>query len=191
MLRSLTLDNIGEPALTLAAAKSYLRVMHDDDDDDIDALIREAYGKAEARTGRQLRTATATLTLSEFPPNGGLIVLPCPPLAVVTSLSYYDTNGDEQTIEDFQHLSALIPGVIDTAVTMSSWPTTQTRLDAVTIVFECGGIEPEQIVSAIKLMLNLDYNEIEEPRASQMGRRIDALLHGYTIRDPRLYGITR
>ncbi len=191
MLRSLKLDDIGEPALTLEAAKSYLRVMHDDDDDQIVSLILEAYGKAEARTGRKLRTATATLILSNFPRDGGMIVLPYPPLVSVTSISYYDTNGTEQTIDDFQQASASIPGVIDTAVDVTSWPATQIRLNAVTIVFECGGYEPEQITSAIKLMLNLDYNEIEEPRASQMGRRIDALLHGYTIRDPRLYGITR
>lgn len=190
MLRSLTISNVGETLLTLAEAKQYLKIYHDDDDSEILQLLAEAYGKAEARTGRQLRTASAVLTLDRFPPNGQPIVLPRPPLVSVESVNYFNAANESQSLTGFQLGSALVPGIIALPTTSTRWPDTKERIDAVTVTYSCGGVEPEQVRSAVRLMLDLDYNAIEGQRADQINRRIDALLHGYIIRDPRLYGVT-
>lgn len=190
MLRSLTISDVGECPLTLADAKQYLKVYHDDDDTEILQLLAEAYGKAEARTGRQLRTATAVLKLNQFPTDGAPIVLPRPPLVSVASITYFNRANESQSLTGFQLGSALVPGIIALPLGSTRWPDTAERLDAVTVTYSCGGVEPEQIRSAVRLILDLDYNAIEGQRADQINRRIDALLHGYIIRDPRLYGIT-
>ena len=190
MLRSLTISNVGDCLLTLEDAKQYLKVFHADDDQEIQQLLAEAYGKAEARTGRQLRTATAVLTLNQFPTEGAPIVLPRPPLVSVDSITYFNTANESQTLTGFQLGASLVPGIIGLPLGSTSWPATKERIDAVTITYQCGGAEPEQVRSAIRLILDLDYNAIEGQRADQINRRIDALLHGHTIRDPRLYGVT-
>ena len=61
-------------------------------------LVTAAEEWAESATGRQLITATWTLSLCDFPDDSDdPIVLPKAPLQSVTSVKYYDGDGVQQT----------------------------------------------------------------------------------------------
>lgn len=190
MRRSLTISNVGEPALTLETAKAYLRVLHSDDDEFLTRLIRMAFDHCEARTGRQFRGASAVLRMSAFPADGGQIVLPRPVVASVESVKYYDTTNTLRTLTGHQVQTDLVPAVIDPPVDDTEWPDTITRIDAVEIAYTCAGDYPERIEAAVLAWLDVFYNDLDPAKEDRLKRRIDNILGGMTLRDPRLYGVT-
>jgi len=62
--------------VTLADAKAWLRVEHDDDDDVIAALIAGARSHVEAQTRRALITQSWRLVLDRWPRDGRIAALP-------------------------------------------------------------------------------------------------------------------
>jgi len=83
---------------TVADAKSFLRVEHDDDDALIAALIASARGQVEALTRRGLITQTWRLVLDGWPPDGR-IAPRLAPLRAVTAARVYDAAGDAAAID--------------------------------------------------------------------------------------------
>jgi uncharacterized phiE125 gp8 family phage protein len=78
--------------------KPGLRLTEETEQDWIESiLVRAAEGWAESITGRALITQTWQLRLPYFPPSGGRITIPNPPLQSISSITYVDPNGDEQT----------------------------------------------------------------------------------------------
>ena len=75
--------------LSLADAKAFLRVEHNDDDALIAALISAARGQVEARTRRALITQRWRLVLDAWP-RDGRIVVPLAPLRQVVAARVYD-----------------------------------------------------------------------------------------------------
>ena len=102
--------------LSLADAKVYLRVAHDDDDDVIAALIAAARIHVEATTRRALITQTWRLTRDAWPRDGRIAVLPAP-LRSLVAARVYDADGVAQTIDlqSFVLDIAAAPGVISFA----------------------------------------------------------------------------
>lgn len=82
--------------VSLVAAKTHLRVDIDDEDAYIETLITVASNWAEETTSRSLTTQTWTLYLDDWPQHD-YIRLPRPPLQSVTSVEYYDTDGNSST----------------------------------------------------------------------------------------------
>ena len=101
-----------ETAITLAEAKTHLRLEGSDDDTYLNALISTAQFAVEKYTGRAITNQTLKLGLDGLPyaddnkyyPEGfftapdinrslGYIVLPRPPLVSVTHLKYYDEDN--------------------------------------------------------------------------------------------------
>lgn len=83
------------PALepvSLADAKHFLRVEHDDDDDVIAALIAAARVHVEAQTRRALIDQTWRLVRDVWPASGRLPVLPVP-LQEVAAIRVFDADG--------------------------------------------------------------------------------------------------
>lgn len=165
MGRSQTVAPATEP-LSLADAKLHLRVVSDDDDDLITALIQGAREYVETFLRRQLVTATWAMTLDEFPDSDGDITLPLPPLASVTSIAYVDGDGDDQTLDSANYTvhTNCEPGKITLAYG-ESWPSTRDQPDAVTVTFVAGygaaAAVPAGIVAAIKLVLGDLYENRE------------------------------
>lgn len=93
--------------LSLAEAKAFLRVEHDDDDDVIGVLIASARIHVEALTRRALITQIWRRTLDAWPADGRLIVLPAP-LAALVAVRVYDSDGTPSAL-DLQNF------VVDTA----------------------------------------------------------------------------
>jgi uncharacterized phiE125 gp8 family phage protein len=76
--------------LSLADAKAFLRVEHDDDDALIETLIRGARGAVEARTRRALITQSWRLVLDAWP-RDGRIAAPLAPVRTLTAARVYDS----------------------------------------------------------------------------------------------------
>lgn len=154
--------------MTAAETKVYRRVDTDDttQDDVITSLIMAARAYVETYTGRQLVTATWTMTLDCFPAE---IKVPRPPLQSVTSINYVATDGTSTLLaaSDYQVSATVEPGRIVPAYGVS-WPDTRAQLAAVTIVFVCGygaaAAVPALIKAAMGLLIGCWY-EKREPTA--------------------------
>lgn len=79
--------------LSLAEAKAFLRVEHDDDDDIIAALIAGARIHVEAQTRRALVTQTWRLTRDCWPQHGRIEVRPAP-LRTLDAARIYDRDNN-------------------------------------------------------------------------------------------------
>lgn len=104
------------PALepvSLADAKLFLRLAHDDDDDVIAALIAAARLQTEAQTRRALIDQNWRLTCDVWPASGRLPVLPVP-LKQVTAIRVFDADGTPHTLDvgDFEIDTASAPAVL-------------------------------------------------------------------------------
>jgi uncharacterized phiE125 gp8 family phage protein len=84
--------------VTLAEAKAYLRVEHDDDDDVIAALIAGARVHVEAQIRRALITQSWRLIRDAWPADGRMTVLPAP-LQALTAARVYRLDGSTQAID--------------------------------------------------------------------------------------------
>src|SRR5690606_20838877 len=87
-----------EEPVMLEEAKLHLRVDTTDEDTLISSLIVSAREHVEAFQLRALVTQTWRLSLDEFPA-GRVIRLPRPPLQSVTSITYIDPTGAQQTLD--------------------------------------------------------------------------------------------
>jgi uncharacterized phiE125 gp8 family phage protein len=95
---SILLTGPAAEPVTLAEAKLFLRVEHDDDDDLIEALIAGSRIHVEAQTHRALITQSWRLVRDAWPDNGRLGVLPVPLLSLVAARTY-DAAGSAHTID--------------------------------------------------------------------------------------------
>jgi uncharacterized phiE125 gp8 family phage protein len=104
------------PALepvSLADAKHFLRVQHDDDDNVIAALIAAARVQVEAQTRRALIEQAWRLVRDVWPAAGRLPVLPVP-LIAVTAIRVFDADGAPQVldVDDFAVDTVSAPAVL-------------------------------------------------------------------------------
>ena len=84
--------------ITLADAKAYLRIDHDDDDGTIVALIAGARSHVEAQTRRALITQVWRLVRDAWPADGRIAALPVPLIEIVAA-RVFDEDGTPQTID--------------------------------------------------------------------------------------------
>lgn len=124
--------------VTLPRAKLNLRVDHGDEDDLITDLIIAARLECEYRVQRTLVNTGWTWALDAFPPAGGILVLPMPPLVSLSAITYVDPAGATQTLAaELLHFDVLgQPGRV--APASGSWPATADRINAVTITYTAG-----------------------------------------------------
>lgn len=122
--------------ITLADAKSHLKVDVTDDDSYITSLITVARTTAEQRTARTFNTSTWVYTLDSFP---DAIQVPRPNLLTVTSLQYIDANGTLQTWNSTNYIvdTASEPGYVVPAYGVA-WPATQARINTVILTYTAG-----------------------------------------------------
>ena len=84
--------------LTTAEAKAQCKVDISDDDTLIDSLVSAATAFCEQEIYGHRQFLTATYDVPVVCWWEGLLKLPRPPLASVTHVKYYDTNGTQQTL---------------------------------------------------------------------------------------------
>lgn len=160
-------------ALSLEEAKRQVRRFDNDEDADIEAIVREATEFVEEETRRKLLSTTYDLRLCAFPA-AGWIEIQRPPLQSVTSVTYYDQAGAQQTLATSVyrvHAPSQPTGrrgwieLVDGQV----WPVTAERDDAVTVRFVAGyGADASTVPAALRRALKLlvsHWYENREPTA--------------------------
>lgn len=179
-----------EPLTTLEAGL-HLRVEPlSEDDPYIDALITAARQHVEQHLGRALVTQTWEAVLDEFP-EGDEIRLSKGALQSVTSVTYLDSAGAQQTLatSEYQVDTASVPGRIVLAPS-ESWPDTDSdRVNAVRVRFVAGygaaSAVPQPIKAAMLLLIGHLYEHREEEVVGTITSRFsfatDALLSPYRI----------
>lgn len=156
----MALSLVTGPALEpvfLAEARAQCKVDIPDEDATIAGYLLTAREYVETATGRSLLTQTWELTLDAWPEQ---IVLPRPPAQSVTSVTYLDDAGNQQTLDPSQYrLVKLATG--DWAVVRAynvTWPMVRSIEACITVRFVCGygsapGAIPESLRQAILLLV--------------------------------------
>jgi uncharacterized phiE125 gp8 family phage protein len=163
---------------------------------DFDTLIND-YIKAarmyiEAKTGRQICTATYDLITDRLPAGRNVINVPKGELQSVTHIKYIDTDGAQQTLSSSKYKvsDSREPAIIQPAYD-EVWPVSRREIDAVEIRFVCGygdsDVTPEGIKQAA-LMLVAHWFENREAvivgtNVATVPLAVDALLTQYQLGD--------
>ncbi|RAI44097.1 head-tail connector protein [Rhodoplanes roseus] len=156
-MSSMLLAGPASEPLTLAEAKAYLRLDHDDDDALIAALITSARRLVETATRRALIAQTWRLVRDAWPAGGRLKVLPAP-LRTVVAARVFDADGMPRPIDPsaFSLDVAAAPGVI--SVPLHAVPAPGLRIAGIAIDVSVGYGEdaaevPAPLVQAVRLWL--------------------------------------
>jgi uncharacterized phiE125 gp8 family phage protein len=165
--------------ITLTEAKAQLRLDTSDEDTFVSSLIAAARELVESDTWRQLVTATWIQYRQKFPAGLRPIELDHPPLQTVSSITYYDTAGDEQTLSSATyHVDGTrAPGAIH-LVNGNSWPATEPgRPNAVAVTYVAGygaaSAVPDRAKHAIKLLLGHWFNNRESVLIGTISKEVE------------------
>ncbi len=168
-------------AITLSEAKAHCRVSATDEDDLIESLIAAASEYVEKYTGRSILAQTWRLSLDCFKDE---IILPYGPVQSVTTVAYYDGEGVDQTLATGWLLNNTVePERIEREVD-ASWPSTQTRFDAVRITYVTGfATVPAPIKHAMLLLIGhwFEHREAVGDMMQELPMAVDALLANYRV----------
>ncbi len=170
----------------LDAAKTRMRIEHDDEDDLIESLIAAATDDAENRLHRALLPQTWALSLDELP---GYIVLPWPVARSVT-IEYRATAGAWTSIDaDEIFLSTGPPSFVMPSYGLS-WPTPIDHPDAARVTFEAySWSAPALVPAGIRQWILARVGELHEqleasgPVVLHSHKFIDNLLAPWIVPD--------
>lgn len=187
------IEGAEELVITLEDAKKSLHVDTNADDDHIAALVDAAVGYIEIVTGRKLRRQTWQLTLPGFPDPTGRIELPYGPTVTVSSVTYLDGDGTEQTLAASQYRVAITSDFFGAEILLAAdvtdWPTSvQTNQpDAVRVIFDTGYVSttspednavPKALIQAILMMVRKLY---DEPGAGDIPPVVETLIAPFKV----------
>lgn len=192
-----TVDPTAEP-VSVTEAKAHARITHSADDTYLGTLIEAARDLAERQTGLALLTQTWRETFDWFPSrnrtghDAAAFDIARAPLISVSSITYYDENGDQQTVDSSLYVvdtdNRLRPRV--TLAHGQSWPGIQNRPNAVSITYVAGygatsASVPPAIRHAVLLMLGHWYENreaVSEKSMSEPPFAVRALLDSVDTR---------
>jgi len=168
-------------AVSLTVAKETLRITPDDTalDTTITLAIKAITLEAEHFLNRSLVSQGLRVTLDAFP---SAIELEFPPVLSITSVKYRDADDVEQTLDPADYLldSVSEPSYLVPASGVS-WPSTYSRVNAVTVDYTAGyGVDettvPENIQNYILVRLQEQFDplgrELKETAQSNYAQRL-------------------
>jgi uncharacterized phiE125 gp8 family phage protein len=140
--------------VSLAEAKAFLRVEHNDDDDVIEALASASRIHVETQTRRALVTQSWRLAFDAWPPDGRVPVVPGP-LQELTAARVYDFNGTALAVD----VQAFVPDIGASALAFAPWAVPSPgrlaagiELDVVVGYGDAAADVPEPLRQAIRLL---------------------------------------
>lgn len=150
-------------AITTAQAKEHLRITHSDDDTYIAAIVLAASEWCEEFQRRVYVQREVVDYFDEF----DTVIRPSKsPLVSVTTLKYYDTDGNLQTLDAANYRVDINtePGRITEAYNCT-WPDIRYMTNAIVLTYEAGYAAraniPEEIKHAVKLLVGHFYENRE------------------------------
>jgi uncharacterized phiE125 gp8 family phage protein len=169
-----------EEPISLVDVKAYLKLEDDDSENTLlTYLIKAARIYVENRTGRSIIQQVRTQYMDEFPSCEEIKLLHGPLYnasgTTIRSVKYYDTNDTLQTMSSGDYWidsKSDIPRI----VVKNSWPSTNTRPNAVEIEFNAGYAAteadvPSDIKNAMWLYITHFYeNRVPEISGVTIGR---------------------
>lgn len=181
-MNALNLTQTGAPAvepLTSAEVADFLRIDSAEETNTIDLLIASARQEAEDYTGRQIITATWQWKCDTWPADpDGVIWVPKPNLATVTSITYVDTAGTTQTWSATEYTvdTVSVPGRIYCAYGYS-YPDLREIENAVTITYTAGyGATASTVPARLRLaMLHMIGHWYENREPVNIGNIVNYL----------------
>jgi uncharacterized phiE125 gp8 family phage protein len=151
IMSSLLLTAPAVEPLSLAEAKAFLRVEHNDDDPLITALIASSRMHIETETRSAFITQSWRIVLDSWPENGRIEVRPAP-LRALTAARVYDANGVAHVID----IQAFVPNL--SASTLAFMPSVV--------------MQPGRIAVGIELDVSVGYggtaSDVPEPLRQAM-----------------------
>ena len=185
---SITSEPASEP-ITLTELKAHLRVDGVLDDTELGDKLTEARKSIEQLTNRAFFTQTRTLSFNRFDYTTSRIYLPGAPVASITSLTYYDLNGTQQTWDSGNY--SLVVGQpswlqLDYNI---DWPDHRSVRDRIVITYVCGASDVADIDARVKsacklhVELNYDREELRDKAADRIQNGFDSLITQLRIGD--------
>ena len=150
-----------EEPVTLAEIKDHLRVSGTAEDSLLTLYAQMAREAVEEETWRALMPQTWTLYLAGWPADG-IIELPRPPLASVTSIKYTDEDGVEATLaaSNYRVDTAREPGRVVLAPN-GEWPSdVLDSVNGVAVTFVAGYADASAVPPMAKAAILLQIGEI-------------------------------
>ncbi|MBB2819001.1 head-tail connector protein [Rhizobium phaseoli] len=172
------------PVVSLEEAKRHLRVLHDDDNADIEAFIAAAIAAIEGPNGIGIALSPQTwrMSLDHFPCE---IVIPLGPVTAVTSVAYTDAAGSPATVSGLRYDLDSSPLRIWPARD-TTWPTIYCEPGAVKVTFVCGyATLPPDLRAAILLLVGHFYERREavttDLKAVDLPMGVSSILERYRV----------
>lgn len=175
-------DNIADSALGAEAPAT-----NSTGDPELAGLATSAREYAEHETGLALAPRTLEMALDAFPGDDEEIELDMPPVSSVTSITYVDADGAEQTL-DSETYALSTYGKWPRSVRLTygnSWPSTRDQKDAVQIRYVTGYAScPKAARQGMLLELQLQYpgNSFTPAERERIERSRDSLLNTIKMR---------
>lgn len=178
--------------VSVAEALKQCQIDHHEDDTYLRSLIRAATRRVETTLRRAIMPQTLRLSLDRFPCFGidpcAAIELPRPRAVSITTLTYIDDAGVQQTLASYQLDTESEPGRLLPAYG-ASWPSTRCQPNAVQITYVAGftsaAVVPQTIKLAILMLVAHWYahreSVTEEGNLSETPQAVDFLLAGERV----------
>ncbi len=167
--------------VTLAEAKTHLRVLHDDDDTLITSELAAACDTIERATRLALQPQTLRCSLPAWPVQDRRLWLPRPPLVSVTHVKYIDTDNVERTVSDVNYFVLLPPGNV-VFLAPFAWPALAERPDAVRVTFVAG---VATIAKSLKQAVLLQLQQLHDGQDEKRQNAIDSFIEQHKVRHPQ------
>jgi uncharacterized phiE125 gp8 family phage protein len=171
------------PVISLAEAKKHLRVLHDDDDTEIEAFVAAATAMIEGPNGIGIALSSQTwrLSLDHFPCE---IIVPLGPVISIDGISYTKEDGTSGTTDrwrvDMDSQPCRIWPPYDGA-----WPVSRCEPGAVKVTFTAGFTTiPADLKAAILLLVGHLYENREavaDKAMAELPMAVSTILDRYRV----------
>ncbi len=161
--------------VSLNDIKAHLRIDGTDDDSTLTGYLLAATGYVETETRQALLPSMWLLTLDCFPAERA-IRIPRPPLAEISSITYIDAAGVQQTLDPATYTvdAVTMPGRV-VLKPSQSWPQTDRSANCVRITFMAGYADSDSVPATLIQAIKLYAGHLYENREAATDRRIDAI----------------
>lgn len=163
--------------IALTEAKRQVRIYHDDLDDQVQVALSAATAFCELRTNRILRKPSTIVQRHDGWASRYRIDVE--PAVAITSLGYYDADGELQTVPEANYRLTLASSAGSILEVDSQWsrPTLDDQANPVVITYTAGyDMLPDEAKQAILLMTQVFFGDLDDRQVEANRRAAGDLL---------------